>query len=87
MNDTATKEAVSVGGLGGGGGDQASFTNDQKDGVDESDIVKNDGQYVYYVDAQQNHKIHILSVGPNGQEVGTITLKPDMWNVQIFVYS
>ncbi len=45
--------------------------------------MKNDGKYIYYVDAQQNHEIHIVSAA--GKKEATISLPQDMWNAQLFL--
>lgn len=86
MNDTATREALAVGGKGAGGGD-FSATNNQKTGVDEPDIVKNDGKYVYYVDGNITRKVHIVAAGSAGKEESTISLPQDMWNFQLYLYN
>ncbi|NLX23736.1 MAG: hypothetical protein GXY55_18950 [Phycisphaerae bacterium] len=44
-----------------GGGQPYSTTNIQEEGVDESDVVKNDGQYIYWLREDQ---IHILKAQP-----------------------
>jgi inhibitor of cysteine peptidase len=53
--------------------DPFSTTNVQEEGVDESDVVKNDGQTIYSLD---DNKIHVTKGTPaNGlQELATITI-------------
>ncbi|MBU1167235.1 beta-propeller domain-containing protein, partial [Patescibacteria group bacterium] len=48
-------------GLGGGSSTDYSTTNVQVEGVDEADVVKNDGQYIYAV---SNDKVSILEAYP-----------------------
>lgn len=61
-------------GVGDTGGQQLySTTNVQEVGVDESDLVKNDGQYIYWL---KDRKIHVVQAFPADamQEVATIDL-------------
>ncbi|NLX12965.1 MAG: hypothetical protein GXY44_04820, partial [Phycisphaerales bacterium] len=57
----------------GAGGTSYSTTNIQEAGVDESDIVKNDGQYIYVL---ENNTIHIVQAMPPGglAELATIAV-------------
>lgn len=48
-------------------------------------MIKNDGKYIYYVDAQQNHQIHIVAAGTTGKEAAVINLPQDMRNAQLFL--
>jgi len=65
--DSVTTESVSK---------DYSKTNVQVDGVDEADIVKTDGKYIYYVGRD---KINIIEVGKEGKlkKVKEITYKYD----------
>lgn len=56
-----------------GGGTQFSTTTTQEQGVDESDVIKNNGEYIYWL---QSTKIHVVkAVPPDAMtEVATITL-------------
>lgn len=84
-NDASAQSVAPPTGKGGAGGSMDfSETNTQKTGVDEPDIIKNDGTYIYYADMQQNRQIHIVSVASN-KEVATITLPADFWGAQFFV--
>lgn len=67
-------EDANMGGMATGDGassDPFSTTNIQEEGVDESDIIKNDGTYIY---ALTSAKIRILKAVPVGElgEVGSI---------------
>lgn len=53
--------------------------------MEEPDIIKNDGKYIYYADMQQNHQIHIVSAATAGKEESTITLPQDIWGAQIYL--
>ncbi|MEA3228764.1 MAG: beta-propeller domain-containing protein [Campylobacterota bacterium] len=55
--DTATSTSVSVEGEKGSAEVDATTTNTQEGGVDEADILKHDGQYIFSVD---NHKKEIF---------------------------
>ena len=60
---------------GGSGGDQPySTTNIQEAGVDESDVVKNDGQYIYWL---RGNTVHILRAQPPEEmaEIAQVQLK------------
>lgn len=59
-----------------GGGDTATYstTNVQEAGVDESDVVKNDGNYIYTLSGD---KIHVVKAAPveEAAEVATIEVE------------
>lgn len=56
-------------------GQSYSGTNNQVEGVDEADIVKTDGTWIYTLN-QANNKVYILSAaGKDSKVVGTIKLK------------
>lgn len=63
-----------------------STTNIQVQGVDEPDIVKNDGKYVYVL-SQQTGKISILDAYPAQQAkvISTITPENEMYFQQLFL--
>lgn len=87
MNDAATREALSADGKGAGGGaGDFSQTNNQKTGVDEPDVIKNDGKYIYYVDANSARKIHIVAAATAGRVEASISLPQDVWGTQIFLH-
>ena len=54
--------AAPVTGMGGGGSTDYSQTNVQVAGVDEGDVVKSDGQYLYAI--RQNTSVQILAATP-----------------------
>lgn len=56
----------------GAGGDDYSSTNIQEFGVDESDIVKNDGQTIYVMDGDT---VHIVQALPPGGMIELATIK------------
>lgn len=49
MEQETTDDAADLGSTGTNSGNNSSSTNNQVQGVDESDLVKNDGQYIYSV--------------------------------------
>ena len=59
-----------------------STTNVQVEGVDEADIVKTDGKYMYIVDRQGGRQIRIVSVGADGSMslASTIDSSVDQFN-------
>ncbi len=91
MNDASTRSAVAPEGGMGGGGTESSQTNNQKAGVDEPDVIKNDGKYIYYADSSyysdgmQRPVVRIVAANSQGKEAATISLPLTMSNVQIFV--
>ena len=54
----SAKSSIQADGIGGWWGD-FSQTNTQVQGVDESDIIKTDGKYIYYFN-QTNHAVYIV---------------------------
>jgi len=67
----------------GGGGKDFSETNSQVKGVDESDIVKTDGEYIYYYN-QTNAAIYIIETA--SQEVlKKINLPKSFWGSVMYV--
>ena len=57
-----------------GGSSNYSTTNLQVEGVDEGDIVKTDGEYIYII--QNNRRVRIVKVdGGQMEEIGTIKLE------------
>ncbi len=53
---------------GGGGGGDYSTTNVQVEGVDEADIIKNDGEYIYYYN-QRQHEVAIIKSPVEGTTI------------------
>ncbi|MBP9773768.1 MAG: beta-propeller domain-containing protein [Candidatus Peribacteraceae bacterium] len=66
----------------GGGSDDHSVTNVQVQGVDEADIVKTDGKYLYIVDRQGGKQIRIVAVDANGSLTlaSTLDFSSDQFN-------
>lgn len=66
------------------GGDH-STTNNQVEGVDESDIVKTDGKYVYFVN---NHKVTITDVeNPKAlTKIASISFKEEFYPTELFLF-
>ena len=60
----AAAEAPAEGGMGGGDDSEYSQTNVQVEGVDEADILKTDGNYIYYM---SYNTVYIVEAGENGQ--------------------
>lgn len=67
-------------GIGGGGAD-FSQTNVQVEGVDEADIIKNDGKYIYLI---KGSTVRIIEAypGENLKELSTITLDDENFSPQ-----
>ncbi|HNG97348.1 MAG TPA: beta-propeller domain-containing protein, partial [Candidatus Absconditabacterales bacterium] len=68
MEDSTSATAISakqLDGVGGAGSPDFSATNVQKAGIDEPDIIKNDGQYIYYVNNAKK-LLYILKGPYNG---------------------
>ncbi|MGQ9649518.1 MAG: beta-propeller domain-containing protein [Phycisphaerae bacterium] len=80
--DMATGGDAANGAEGGGSdrGDDYSGTNVQEAGVDESDLVKNDGNYIYALDKST---VHIASASPLA-EVASIKL--DSYGDSLYLY-
>lgn len=72
---------------GGAGSDDYSTTNIQVEGVDEADIIKNDGKYIYII---KNGTIRIVNAYPaeDMEELVSITLgeeDEDFWPSEMYV--
>lgn len=80
-------------GLGGGGGDGAAFsgTNVQIEGIDEAEVIKTDGKYIYYAsntpetDGFQYVTITKASPAQDLQIVKKIKLPSNYGNVQLYL--
>ena len=59
-----------------------SKTNVQVEGVDEADIIKTDGNYIYSL---ANGKLHIIKAGEPPEKVSTLTLQDSEQAREIFV--
>ena len=76
-------------GIGGGGGDTGALdytrTNTQVEGVDEADIVKTDGTFLYILTAQR--ALHVLQATPpdRAQRLSTITFSSDTYPQEFFL--
>ncbi len=57
-------------------GDDYSETNTQVEGVDEADIIKTDGEYIYSLSAK-NEKIRIIKAGKTPKLVASIEIEGD----------
>lgn len=80
---TASAWAGKDAGMWGGGWADFSSTNVQKDGVDEPEIIKTNGTYIYYLD-QNKGTLHILD--PKTQkEITSLVLPKDYWNTQLLI--
>jgi len=79
-------------GLGAGGGEDTSAsldysrTNVQVEGVDEADMVKTDGTYIYVLTQQQ--QLHIIKAVPPEQakKLSTIIFQENSYPQEFFVY-
>ncbi|MFH1218520.1 MAG: beta-propeller domain-containing protein, partial [Candidatus Peregrinibacteria bacterium] len=69
---------------GGLGADEYSSTNVQVENVDEADIVKNDGKYVYYL---RGEEVRIVDAYPPDQmeEVSKVTFDESFWPSEMYV--
>jgi uncharacterized secreted protein with C-terminal beta-propeller domain len=59
MREESAVSSPNTGGA--GGGVDYSQTNIQVQGVDESDIIKTDGNYIYYYNSSDNY-VYIVSI-------------------------
>jgi Secreted protein containing C-terminal beta-propeller domain distantly related to WD-40 repeats len=66
--------------------DDYSGTNVQVAGIDEGDIVKTDGKYLYILD--QNNAVRIVeAAGENTRQISSIKLNGDWWGAEMYVDS
>lgn len=76
-------------GIGGGGGDVGALdytrTNTQVEGVDEADVVKTDGTFLYVLTAQR--ALHVLQATPpdRAQRLSTITFSSETYPQEFFL--
>ncbi len=63
-------------------GDEFSGTNIQVEGVDEADVVKTDGEYIYLVSGE---KVHIVRAYPPREAELVSTIGMDGWVLDIFI--
>ncbi len=63
-------------------GDEFSGTNIQVEGVDEADVVKTDGEYIYLVSGE---KVHIVRAYPPREAELVSTINMDGWVLDIFI--
>jgi len=61
-----------------------SETNTQVDGVDEADVVKTDGNYIYSLSAK-NEKIRIIKVGKSPEKVAEIPLDTNYYSSNMYL--
>jgi len=82
-NESSAKSTVADGVWGGG---DFSETNTQIAGVDESDIIKTDGTYIYYFNDTQK-AVFIIQVGTDGPEeiVKKINMPKNFYNPQLYL--
>lgn len=66
-NET-TDDAADIGSTGTNSGNESSSTNNQVEGVDESDLVKNDGRYIYSINSED-----LIITDSNGGDPKVIT--------------
>jgi len=60
----------------------AETTNTQVQGVDEADILKNDGEYLYYL---QGNKLRIMKAQPALEVLSTLTIPSYRQDTQIYL--
>ncbi len=66
-------------------------TNEQVQGVNEADIIKNDGKYIYYVvngyvNYNESSKIHIASVDKDGKLKNTTKIEINIRDIKDLLY-
>lgn len=59
-----------------------SRTNVQVEGVDEADIIKTDGEYIYYI---AREKLHIVSAAKGNMELASVTGRKDIIPVEMYL--
>lgn len=65
-----TTDSVNSPSAGGGGGPDFSTTNVQVEGVDEADVIKTDGNYIYSITKE---KVYITQTSPSFEKVSEIS--------------
>lgn len=86
-------EKGDMGGIGGGGDGAPSFsgTNVQVEGIDEADVIKTDGKYIYYAsntpekDGFQYITIALASPAKDLEVVKKIKLPMSYGNIQLYL--
>ncbi len=73
VSNDAKVESATAPGVGGGAWVDHSATNVQKAGIDEPDIIKNDGKYIYYVNNTKK-LLYILKWPYNGSTLDLSTV-------------
>jgi len=83
-NSEASKSGANNDGFGESSNDDYSTTNVQVEGVDEPDIVKTDGTYLYVL---ANQTIHIIKAYPSAEAniLSTISFKNDVYISNFFI--
>ncbi len=85
--DTAAAPAMQKSTANGFGGDDYSQTNVQVEGVDEADIVKTDGTYLYILSARERQLIRIVRATPASslKQESVIDLTNQMMPTELYV--
>ena len=88
MNDAAAPmpsaaPAMEMGGMAATGKGDYSSTNSQVSGIDEGDLVKTDGRYIYYI--QYNQIVIIEANGAAMKKAGVIAVPDDVNINQLYV--
>ncbi len=63
--------------------DSHSQTNVQVDGIDEGDLIKTDGSYIYYLDGKS--LVIYEAAGENSRRTGSVTLGEDVFAYNMYV--
>ena len=66
-------------------GTDYSKTNNQVEGVDEADVVKTDGKYIYALTVT-DRKIRIIKAGKKPEEVASIYLENPYYGQDMYIY-
>lgn len=70
---------------GGMGDDSHSETTTQVEGVDEADIVKTDGKYIYILTHIDGTKIKIVEAGAKPRQLSSITIDEDVYSNNLYL--
>lgn len=59
-----------------------SLTNTQVEGVDEADIIKTDGEYIYYI---ARDKLHIVNANKGNMTLSSVTSRKDIYPTEMYL--
>ena len=64
------------------GSDDFSRTNVQVEGVDEADIIKTDGEYIYYI---AREKLHIVKAAKGKMDLASVTARKEVTPIEMYL--